>query len=508
MSGPPMSSGHTNGHTDTQSFLGGLESQLEGFRRSDAERDALVQEVIHKYAELQQQYHNKSEDYENELASRRMWQAQARNFERSLQTTNMGLFHDYLYKAGMDGGADAAQELYTQIRTHVAECYPDRNTSGYDIMVQIFYNMEGLSHKLKSLGVFKNPNEMAPFARAFSLNKSLFSFIDVGSGKERADHKVRETLRLFLPNMQCKHVIFGGCHDNGYLPTLDPYKRDQNTAPRISLLETLPIQPGFTQLGFKVVQFPTVFRSDPLPDRQSFASPVVQNAAAFQPKPVLPTRTNSAATGGVSVSPAATPVLSQAAAVKTVTPQSSSDTTGGASSWATVGKGAPKTINVATKKAPARKCILLNAFDERIDAVLPRTDQAAAARLSERVRNKKVCNNYHLNGKCEAGKYCDYDHGERLSPGEQLVLKHRARTRSCPDRGACRDFDCTNGHVCPYGQECYNDKCWFEEVHDVDTVSHLHMLLVFSRLSAETNCSLQKVISRLFEDGEQEWILK
>lgn len=51
----------------------------------------IVQEVIHKYAELQQQFHNKSEDYENELASRRMWQAQARNFERSLQTTTMGL---------------------------------------------------------------------------------------------------------------------------------------------------------------------------------------------------------------------------------------------------------------------------------------------------------------------------------------------------------------------------------------------------------------------------------
>jgi hypothetical protein len=41
------------------------------------------------------------------------------------------------------------------------------------------------------LGIFKNPNEMAPFARAFSLNKSLFSMIDVGSGRERADHKVR-----------------------------------------------------------------------------------------------------------------------------------------------------------------------------------------------------------------------------------------------------------------------------------------------------------------------------
>ncbi|KAI5273960.1 hypothetical protein E4T47_02870 [Aureobasidium subglaciale] len=515
MNGPPsMGSGQTNGQSDHQSFLGHLESQLDSFRKSDAQRDALVQEVIHKYVELQQQYHNKFEDYENELASRRMWQAQARNLERSLQTTNMGLnyfcqkivadngqeasgfvlalidgdgaiFHDYLYKAGNDGGADAAQKLHDQIRAHVAECYPDRNTSGYDIMVQIFYNMEGLSHKLKSLGIFKNPNEMAPFARAFSLNKSLFSFIDVGSGKERADHKVRETLRLFLPNMQCKHVVFGGCHDNGYLPTLDPYKRDQNTAPRISLLETLPIQPGFTQLGFKVVQFPTVFRSEPLPDKSAipaFFSPVVQITAAAQSTSVLSSRSNSIATGGASVNTAPTPVQTVTSnAVQAATSNPSGD-----SSWATVGKNAPKTINIAAKKAPARKFILLNAYDERLDSVLPKADQAATTRSTERVRTKKVCNSYHLNGKCEAGKYCGYDHGERLSPGEQLVLKHRARTRSCPDRGDCRDFDCTNGHVCPYGKDCYNDNCWFQEVHDVDT----------------------KVMSRIFESGEQEWNLK
>jgi hypothetical protein len=43
MSGPPMSGGHTNGQPNHQSFLGHLESQLEGFRRSDAQRDALVQ---------------------------------------------------------------------------------------------------------------------------------------------------------------------------------------------------------------------------------------------------------------------------------------------------------------------------------------------------------------------------------------------------------------------------------------------------------------------------------
>lgn len=40
---PPMSGGHTNGQTNHDSFLGRLESQLEDFRRSDAQRDALVQ---------------------------------------------------------------------------------------------------------------------------------------------------------------------------------------------------------------------------------------------------------------------------------------------------------------------------------------------------------------------------------------------------------------------------------------------------------------------------------
>jgi hypothetical protein len=295
-----------------------------------------------------------------------------------------------------------------------------------------------------------------------------------------------ETLRLFLPNMQCKHVIFGGCHDNGYLPTLDPYKRDQNMAPRISLLETLPIQPGFKQLGFKVVQFPTVFRSEPLPERSiipSFVPSAVQSNATPQPNSALSSRSNSLATSGVPINPSPTPAQAAASTLPKSTTPNPSDS----SSWANVGKGAPKTINIAAKKTPARKYIVLNANDERIDPPLPRADPAATTRLLERVRHKKVCNNYHLNGKCDAGKYCDYDHGERLSPGEQLVLKQRARQRCCPERGYCRDFDCTNGHVCPYGKDCYNDNCWFQDVHDVDTVSLISCLCLVSCRKANTD---------------------
>lgn len=292
----------------------------------------------------------------------------------------------------------------------------------------------------------------------------------------RSNHVLTETLRLFLPNSQCKHIIFAGCHDNGYLPTLDPFKRDPKIASRVSLLQTLPIQPGFQQLGFKICQFPSIFRSENLAP-----APTPQVTPTVAQRENLPIRTNSyttaGATSGMSVNlPIAQPAALQAtkAAPPPLKPSSPAPSTESAgSSWATVGKATPGTnINIAPRKAPLRRFILLNAYDERLDPDIPRVEPAAQQRLFDRIkRNGKVCNNYHLNGKCESGQYCDYDHGERLSPGEQLALKHRARTRSCPDRGACMSFNCTNGHVCPYSKDCYNDGCWFQDVHDVDLVS-------------------------------------
>lgn len=49
----------------------------------------------------------------------------------------------------------------------------------------------------------------------------LFNIIDVGNGKERADHKLREMLRLYVPIAQCKHIFFAPCHDNGYLTVFE-----------------------------------------------------------------------------------------------------------------------------------------------------------------------------------------------------------------------------------------------------------------------------------------------
>ncbi|KAK5277597.1 hypothetical protein LTR16_009584, partial [Cryomyces antarcticus] len=150
-------------------------------------------------------FEEKSNDYENEVASRRMWQAEATKSQRSLIVAQQSMesnsfvlalidgdgavFQDYLLRAAAEGGADAAHNLLTDIKQHIRDQLEFQSMPS--IMVQIYANVDGLSRKLASVGIIKTPADLYLFARAFSLNQPLFSFIDVGSGKERADHKIK-----------------------------------------------------------------------------------------------------------------------------------------------------------------------------------------------------------------------------------------------------------------------------------------------------------------------------
>ncbi|KAI6890117.1 hypothetical protein KC325_g109 [Hortaea werneckii] len=64
--------------------LDSYNERLEGFRKSDAERDALVAELIKNHAALQLKYDEKCEDYNNEVVSRRGWQSKFRTSEQAL----------------------------------------------------------------------------------------------------------------------------------------------------------------------------------------------------------------------------------------------------------------------------------------------------------------------------------------------------------------------------------------------------------------------------------------
>lgn len=270
--------------------------------------------------------------------------------------------------------------------------------------------------------------------------------------------------RIFVNNTHCRHIIFGGCHDNGYLNNLEPYKRDATVAPRLSLLESTPAEYGYRNLGFPIVAFKNVFRQDPLPSvyRQDSLPSVHQTQ-------LRPATVPLAAVQNIS------PVSQSPPAVSTASLAPSS----AVSSWATIG-GPVKTqqINIApSSKAngAVRKAVLLNVNDQRMDPKMGRADAVAFARVNQRIKEQKVCNNYHLLGKCSNGTGCGYAHGDRLDAKEQLALRQKARERVCPLGSDCRDVDCFFGHQCPRDVNCFWDNCYFEHLHNLDTLPRMKM---------------------------------
>ena len=64
-----------------------------------------------------------------------------------------------------------------------------------DIIVRAFANVKSLTKALHRDGKMRDNADLASFARGFTQRQGLFDFVDVGSGKEEADEKIRGTSR-------------------------------------------------------------------------------------------------------------------------------------------------------------------------------------------------------------------------------------------------------------------------------------------------------------------------
>lgn len=113
-----------------------------------------------------------------------------------------------------------------------------------------------------------------------------------------------------------------------------------------------------------------VFRADDLP----MSRPALQSPIASTMRPPMSTHTNALPFIPKPGSPA---------------PSTESITSAGGSTWGTIAKGsglnANKSISIASKKVPARRFILLNMHDERLDEKLPDPDPGAEARYAKRM---------------------------------------------------------------------------------------------------------------------------
>ena len=99
------------------------------------------------------------------------------------------IFDDRLVQKGESGGKEAASMLWSSIRDYVHQRLPSLS-SDYKIVTRIYANLKGLGDICHRSGILERSTLIEEFARGFTGSKQLFDFVDVGSGKDRADDKI------------------------------------------------------------------------------------------------------------------------------------------------------------------------------------------------------------------------------------------------------------------------------------------------------------------------------
>ncbi|EGS20373.1 uncharacterized protein CTHT_0022000 [Thermochaetoides thermophila DSM 1495] len=390
-----MNSNGYDGYDRQYSELEGLDpsyiTTYQAWGKAATELYRLENEMAQKYEELVRKYSEKCAECEREKRTAMVWEKEQRMTLKELQTLKASIestsfafvvidgdgavFREDLIAKGEEGGGEAAHILNKQLKEYFQQ-HPQ--FSGIDtIFVQVVLSVEGLSRALHASGTLPISDYAAltKFGRGFCRAQPLFSFIDVGYGKEQADHKVRKVFEVMEKNVQCKCLILGGCHDNGYATFLESFRGND----KICLLETTPPASDFWKFTFNRVYFPEVFRSEPLPSKQTIPSGFSSTAS------LAPHHSSSTSSSSSLNSPALTGSPKPSVATQVV---SASKSEAQPSSWAAV-----------TKRTSAQRAFMqLNKDDQRVDVPLPKADYNAVKSLDERskINGANFCNHtYH-----------------------------------------------------------------------------------------------------------------
>lgn len=367
----------------------------------------------------------------------------------------------------------------------------------------------GLADTCTRAGIVSSPIIIEDFVRGFTRSDPYFDFIDVGYGKDRADVKVNALLELHLRGYQCRHILFGCSHDNGYARTLEKYSMNPEVLRHVTLLEGVPFEKELIQLPHKKTKLPGLFRDTKINingvdlltestrlrhDSRSSFNPA---SGVFTPFSQTPARTPPAVSsrlgprvGSPALSLPIRDALTRSSSIASSSAVSDVQITangggggGGSGGWASIAaKNAHKPLQELPKPAPEPKVIgpviRQNKHEQRLD---PHMDYDHD-RVYE-LKKLKLCNQHYIGRGCchwEAGNgACPHKHDYPLSVKDSKWLRVVARETVCKKGTSCVDFDCIYGHHCPYpkanegsmrGIGCINgDACRFaREMHGMD----------------------------------------
>ncbi|KAJ6575150.1 hypothetical protein B0H19DRAFT_1127403 [Mycena capillaripes] len=130
------------------------------------------------------------------------------------------IFQKELITQGHVGGRQAAMLLTKGLTDYTARTTDTPQISSRSqVWLTVYCNKTGLVETLVNQDVCTH-EQFDEFCFGFNQAAPLFSILDVGPGKEAADAKIKECLRVFTRFPQTSFVFFGGGHDNGYTSAL------------------------------------------------------------------------------------------------------------------------------------------------------------------------------------------------------------------------------------------------------------------------------------------------
>jgi hypothetical protein len=107
------------------------------------------------------------------------------------------IFQPRFFQNRDSGGAAAAQQLLSDVKSYVKTNVAEAIATDVDVMVNVYANKKGLAKTLAEAGYLSGEAELEGFFRQFNQSHPLFHFIDCGYGKESADAKLRGESRVW-----------------------------------------------------------------------------------------------------------------------------------------------------------------------------------------------------------------------------------------------------------------------------------------------------------------------
>ncbi|OAA67271.1 Zinc finger, CCCH-type [Niveomyces insectorum RCEF 264] len=396
------------------------------------------------------------------------------------------LFQESFVRDGVEGGKRASSALYAAVAKHVAGTDPA--AEDMDVVAKICANLTGLGGAMYQHGAVGSEDELRRFALGFSQSRGSFDFVDVGSGKERADSKIRESAKWHLKQVNCKLVVLGISHDAGYAPFLDEITHNEATRQRVVIAEGPPTVRELLATNVKVLHLNnSVLRADKLGDTHSFHtnhSAAAASTAKTTPTTTLTTRPaphggTAATNGGGSHGKANGGANASASNGTGGRPRaglaSSSSPTGSATGSVSPAVSYATTATVPAATVPAANSVQLPAHTRKLlnnkaaanaaalakrkpawapgprglDPPVATPDPIVLEQIKKRKPGDKFCNSYVLRGECSKGDACGFTHTRKVSPKEKAALAFLARLNPCDAGQECDDPDCIYGHNCP-----------------------------------------------------------